>query len=526
LVILFLNLKLQNNNIMMKNIFLLIFFVLPSLVFAQKKSIDVGKIDTKDFPKLKGKLWVKNPEGLDLNNVKFYENETILPVTFSDKKIADSIPKNKSILFLVSNSNNSKELEWYKTILKNIVSSKAFNSGDKIAILPYYQESTRKPFQFASESIIFSGNADEVYQKIDSLSLLPKNKIAQNQFHLAVNKALELLEKKSLELPTGIVVLANDNISRPTFQGENPVERSKRLDVPVYNIQYSTNSKQYETKDLCEQTYGAFYKSSNNDLDSAFNKLNIHLSDFIKKHVGVVYQFEYQTSFTKDGLSHTVKVNSQSDQTTFVINSPKKSISELIAENFILFIISIALILISIVVIIILIIKRKKKKKIKEAEYQAHLSDLEITQSESDRKLAEQQMELNKIQQKRDEELVLQKQEQQIKQQEQEDALQFQKMLERGNLPWFEYCIGNDKGSYQIASPRLSVGRDNSSDWVIPHPTISRRHFELNFKDYIYSIKDLGSSNGVLVNGNKISETELRHGNVIQLGELILTFHI
>jgi pSer/pThr/pTyr-binding forkhead associated (FHA) protein len=99
-------------------------------------------------------------------------------------------------------------------------------------------------------------------------------------------------------------------------------------------------------------------------------------------------------------------------------------------------------------------------------------------------------------------------------------------MLERGNLPWFEFKVGDNAGSYQIASPRLTVGRDASSDWVIPHPTVSRKHFELLFKDYVYSIVDLNSSNGLKVNGEKVKKIELRHGDIIHAGDLILTFHI
>lgn len=511
---------------MLNKYYSLLIVLIPLITLSQKKVIDIGKLKTEKYPTIEGQLWVRDPNGIDLNSVQFYENQKPVSVDFSEKMLNDSIPKNKAILFLVSKSKDRREFLWYQKILKKIISSSSFKSGDKIAILGYYQENSRIGFKFDSKDVYFMEKAEDVYAKIDSLSYGSKNRLYQNQFHLAVNKALSLLEKNTLSLPKGIIVLSNDNITNPIFQGENPVQRSRRLDVPIYNIQYNTNHKRFESKDLCKQTFGGFYSIKNNNLDSCNIKLQEYLSSFLERHSGLVYSFNYKSSFGKDGLSHTVKVNTLTEQTAFIITSPNKSFSELIQENLILSIIVVVLLILILILLIVFILKKKKQRKLKELEHQAHLSDLAKIQEESDRKIANQQSELKQIQKKRLEEKQIQEKEKQIKLQEEQDALQFQKMLERGNLPWFEYKIGSENGSYQIVSPRLSVGRDKSSDWVVPHPTISRKHFEIVFKDYVYIIKDLDSSNGVVVNGHKITQTEIRHGDVIQVGELNLTFHI
>jgi pSer/pThr/pTyr-binding forkhead associated (FHA) protein len=99
-------------------------------------------------------------------------------------------------------------------------------------------------------------------------------------------------------------------------------------------------------------------------------------------------------------------------------------------------------------------------------------------------------------------------------------------MLERGNLPWFEFRFENESGNCQIESPRFKVGRDASNNWTINHPTVSRNHFILTFRDYKYTIQDVGSSNGLIVNGNKTMEQVLKHGDHIQVGDISLTFHI
>lgn len=73
-------------------------------------------------------------------------------------------------------------------------------------------------------------------------------------------------------------------------------------------------------------------------------------------------------------------------------------------------------------------------------------------------------------------------------------------------------------------SPR-TIGRDPACDIRVPAASISRRHCEVSFDEDEDSvtIKDLGSSNGTFVNGQKISgETELTPGDTVRIGPFVL----
>ena len=250
------------------------------------------------------------------------------------------------------------------------------------------------------------------------------------------------------------------------------------------------------------------------------------MKEFEKRHSGVYFPFTYNTSFEKDGKSHIVKIDSKKGQSAFGLLIPSKTFVEWIKENWILCTVLLVLFIILLIVLLLLNKNNKLKKQQLEAERQRQISQMEEQQAAADRKMQLQDNELKRI---RDEELkAAQQAENQRKQaaQEEEDKRQFQKMLERGNLPWFEYRFGNESGSYQIQTPRLSVGRDESNVWRINHPTVSRKHFELTFKDYVYVISDAGSSNGLIVNNNKVVKADLKHGDCIQIGEIMLTFHI
>lgn len=506
-------------------VFIVSIFVISNAI-GQKKSMDVRNLNTDKFPQVSGKLWVRNPEKMDANLIRFYENEKPVMVNFSDPAHSDSLSSKKTILFLVLKSKNSRELDWYQLVLKSALEKGIVKKGDQIAIATF---SVKDGDHFIyPRKFSYTDNISILKNRIDSLDFHPSNKLykGKNQIYLAVNEALKMLETDRHTMPTGIIILSDDRNMTPNFQGEHPVERSKKLDIPIYSIVYHNNQFSYETPDLCKQTFGFHYTDPLNDTKDAAASLKGFLNGFIDRHSGLFYPFNYQSTLEKDGLSHTVKVDSQSDQTAFVLNSPKKTLSEWIDDNLILFIVLVIIFIVLIIILIYLIKKRNKKRKEQNELQQEHLLELEKIQEESDRKISEQEQAIREITEREREEKARQEEQVRLAQQEAEDQVQFQKMLERGNLPWFEYKVGTSHGQYQIASPRLTVGRDQSSDWFVPDSTVSRRHFELSFKDYVYTIKDLNSSNGLMVNGHKVTSCELRHGDLIQAGELILTFHI
>jgi pSer/pThr/pTyr-binding forkhead associated (FHA) protein len=71
----------------------------------------------------------------------------------------------------------------------------------------------------------------------------------------------------------------------------------------------------------------------------------------------------------------------------------------------------------------------------------------------------------------------------------------------------------------------LIVGRDPACD-ISEHndPLMSRRHAAFTADAKHAMVRDLGSRNGILVNGTKIPEAQLRHGDVVQIGHLQVKF--
>ena len=68
------------------------------------------------------------------------------------------------------------------------------------------------------------------------------------------------------------------------------------------------------------------------------------------------------------------------------------------------------------------------------------------------------------------------------------------------------------------------VGRSRSCDLTLKTPDASRRHAEIAAVTAGYLIRDLGSTNGTFVNGDRIEECELHTGDRIEIGGDLITF--
>jgi hypothetical protein len=85
--------------------------------------------------------------------------------------------------------------------------------------------------------------------------------------------------------------------------------------------------------------------------------------------------------------------------------------------------------------------------------------------------------------------------------------------------------IANGK-SFVIDRPRAVVGRSQRCDYVLSDPNVSRRHFELQLRGSDWYLVDLGSTNGVSVNGRRVATSRLSPGDEIVVGTSSLRFDV
>jgi adenylate cyclase len=85
-------------------------------------------------------------------------------------------------------------------------------------------------------------------------------------------------------------------------------------------------------------------------------------------------------------------------------------------------------------------------------------------------------------------------------------------------------------GGDAIPLPRspLVMGRRESCDICLQFPNISGRHCELSFRDGFWIIRDLDSTNGIKVNGDKLlrgAKKALQPGDTLTIAKRQYTIH-
>ncbi|HET7762932.1 MAG TPA: DUF3662 and FHA domain-containing protein [Phycicoccus sp.] len=90
--------------------------------------------------------------------------------------------------------------------------------------------------------------------------------------------------------------------------------------------------------------------------------------------------------------------------------------------------------------------------------------------------------------------------------------------------PWLDV----DGERYPLMGAMTILGRDDSADIILDDPGISRRHSELRVTTdgphFVTTIRDLGSTNGTYVNGERVSTTHLEDGDRVTVGRTSITF--
>jgi pSer/pThr/pTyr-binding forkhead associated (FHA) protein len=95
-------------------------------------------------------------------------------------------------------------------------------------------------------------------------------------------------------------------------------------------------------------------------------------------------------------------------------------------------------------------------------------------------------------------------------------GIQFLARIDRSQAPALRF-----RGASMV------VGRDSACDWVIDLPMVSGRHAVLARRDNRILIKDLGSSNGTFINGQRLEgERAVNEGDLIGLGSHTLVLAV
>ncbi|MBN2695894.1 FHA domain-containing protein [bacterium] len=78
--------------------------------------------------------------------------------------------------------------------------------------------------------------------------------------------------------------------------------------------------------------------------------------------------------------------------------------------------------------------------------------------------------------------------------------------------------------NYEISKSIMFIGRNSECDIIINHRSISEKHAQITCDGKSVKIKDLNSSNGILINGEKYGISQLSEGDIVSVGHVKFRF--
>jgi pSer/pThr/pTyr-binding forkhead associated (FHA) protein len=77
---------------------------------------------------------------------------------------------------------------------------------------------------------------------------------------------------------------------------------------------------------------------------------------------------------------------------------------------------------------------------------------------------------------------------------------------------------------YLLDLDEVVVGRSQDAHIIIDSESVSRRHAVFERSDGGHRCRDLGSSNGLLVNAEQVGGAELKDGDSVQIGDALFMY--
>jgi len=78
----------------------------------------------------------------------------------------------------------------------------------------------------------------------------------------------------------------------------------------------------------------------------------------------------------------------------------------------------------------------------------------------------------------------------------------------------------------ELHTDRTTIGRVEDNTFQIADPSVSSHHCEVHLRGSEIFIRDLNSTNGSFIGGNKIEESVLKPGQILRLGQVELKLEV
>jgi hypothetical protein len=440
---------------------------------------------------------------------------------------------------MIETLGHSNRYEQLNTSLNAINSSlsRFINKGDKVKLVWFaLRNAETKVLNDINPK--FTDSINEIKSYLNKFRL-PDNDFT-NKYVSSITGALiegvDVLDKFDSSLPKSIILISEErNNSYDQVSTDSAIAKAMEKGVVINTIKYNRfKDEQFSIPTLSQGTYGERFVLSqslgnqrvNDKKKSEIENRVVQISkNLVKRSKGNNYEFSFLTkNDIKNGKNYDIQVevtdSEQLEELSY--KAPGNWVVAQFQKNLILSIF-VSIILIALILILVLKIYKSYKEKAlaRENEILDQRKKTEHQQVEIDK----QNNEIDRI---KNEESERQRIEAEKKKKEAESEL-IKKMLQNGNFPILKVIEGDNSKTYEVNKPSFTVGRSSNNDLTINNPHISGNHFTIYFDGNNYYLKDVGSTNGTLVNGiiykGGSGSINLNDGDIIEVTEITIVFY-
>ena len=549
----------------------MLFSFLGLLMFFPSFAQEVGNFNTEKFPEVSFTLKSNNPEVLTINQVRVFEEGVQDTVMAFEVTKAQTLPAIKNVLFLWDfRLEGSFVSELLFDFFNGMMATGQTSDSLKMNVAVFMRDEEGNPtcypllasFTADLEDLrnnVVEKQSEKDEEKNSKTKSKDKNKTktkkstASSDILWALEQAINQIKTLHPDEAKAIVLCTDGKNNADTGSETTPlINRAieNRIQIYVVNVAGGELGETFggniasRTYGLCLSSEGSFdtkkeraaenkraiekQKQKQKQVPYPFlfeenETITAWVNNLPQRWVGNTYLVKFKSRFPKIGQRKDIKVQLTDETFRTSYDIPKYVFADWIRDHRALFWILLLVVIAGIATGLFFFIRYLRDvaadKREEEEQLEAERKRLKQEQETLRRKLdvAENEQRRRQEQEKAREKAA--------KRQEEIDALN---ALMRSKNVRARVMVSTMTGAYeyQIATAENTIGSADDNTIVIEDQTVSRHHAVLYFNGENFGIRDLRSTNGLVMNGFRVDDLKLRNGDSVSLGNAVLKIYI
>ena len=498
---------------MIKALILCVFLYVHFLCFGQTIR---GNYNMTKFPEVSFVWNEYDPEAKDSIQFVLSYNNNKIPFQLEHLSPIDTINKAKTILFLWEDLNHFQhggQSEFTRQVLSVFFNKTNLSKDDKFNVGVFDRKGgndlgssihTMLSNNFTSDHKLLAEAIENFKPKYDFFS-----KQVNSELYMAIEEGIDILQKEPSNRTRAIVIFTAGS-NQDSYGGRNSIDENRAiaLKIPIYVVKYPIKGCEHcsNIDVISKKTYGLTIE--NEDVSVASNLLGTCYEKMNDRHYGQDYLISFHTIIPRDGNQHTFLLSVEGKEYSLSFVAPTFSLKMWVKENILFFIFILIILFFIIALLVFFVYKRRKKRNIDILNLQLEQQIIQENANSNWQSLEDYRRQT------------------QEKERVNKEMKQLKLMQNKNLYPRLQYLIDGRERCFSVTKAEITIGRDEDNDLILFSDSVSKHHAKLFFNNIDFEIRDLGSTNKVIVNGDFVKQKSLTNGDIIGLGEVVIYFYI